>query len=586
MKCKILSISLFSLIVSIFISCNGSGSSEPEVSVDYKVIERELSDPQSLNLLNGQDEMTTYITYIAQWSLIGIDPKTLEFVPTVAKSMPLIEMGDDGRPKFTYEIREEATWDDGSPITGKDIEFSIKVIKNPKVDCERIRPYFDFIQEIIIDENNPKKFTMICKEPYFIAPHTSGDFNLLPQGVYDPEKLMDKFSLKDLTFNSDQLAEDPNIIKFADQFNSAKFQKEVLSGCGPYQFDHWETNQRVVFKKKANWWGDKLANENGWFASPRPSEIVFETITDDATAINALKGLQIDVMRSIDPKIYMEDLPKDSKFTDNFNKSTPAMLAYEYIGMNLKNPKFSDRKVRIALAHLVDYDAIINNVWFGMAEQATSTLHPTNVFYNDTLTSNTYDVAKANKLLDEAGWIDTDGDGIRDKMISGKKVQFKTTISYNQGNPRREKACLLAQESFRQAGIEVEVLNQEWSVFLENQKNHNFEMFVGGWIQPTVESDPKQIWHTDGYNNGDNYLGWGTAESDKLIDDLRLEMDAEKRKPYWWKLQAMIHDDYPVIFLTTAKQRLAIAKKFDAEGTVMRPGYWLQGFKLAASNTQ
>lgn len=580
------------LIALIFVSgillhsCKGNGNDEPEVSAEYKVVDRALADPQSLNLLTGQDEMTTYISYLAQWSLIGVDPYTLQLVSTVAKSLPLTEMGKDGRPQFTYEIREEATWDDGSPITAKDVEFSVKVMKNPKVDCERIRPYFDFIQEIVFDESNPKKFTIISDKPYFLAPNTSGDFNLLPQSVYDPENLMAKFSLKELTLNAAVLADDPDIIKFADQFNSSKFQKEVLAGCGPYQFDRWETNQRMVFKAKENWWGDKIANENGWFANPRPSEIIFETINDDATAINALKGLQIDVMRSIDPKIYKEDLPNDKQYTDNFNNSTPDMLAYEYIGMNLKNPKFADRKVREALNHLVDYDAIINNVWFGMAVQATSILHPSNKMYNTELKPMTYDIKRANQLLDESGWTDTDGDGLRDKIINGIKTQFKTTISYNQGNQRREKTALLAQESFRQAGIEVEVLNQEWSVFLEKQKSHNFEMFIGGWIQSTLESDPKQIWHTDAYNNGDNYLGWGTAESDKLIEDLRLELDAEKRKPYWLQLQQLIHDDYPVIFLTTAKQRIAISKKFDAEGTVMRPGYWLQGFKLASANTQ
>lgn len=289
-------------------------------------------------------------------------------------------------------------------------------------------------------------------------------------------------------------------------------------------------------------------------------------------------------MRSIDPKTFMEDLPNDAQFTDNYLKHTPDMLAYEYIGMNLKNPKFSDIRVREALTHLVDYDAIIKNVWFGMATQATSITHPNNKMYNPELTPNKYDPQLANKLLDEAGWKDTDGDGIRDKVVNGAKVKFKTTISYNNGNPRREKVALLTQESFRQAGIEVEVLNQEWAVFLEAQKSHNFEMYVGGWIQPTTESDPKQIWHTDGYNNGDNYLGWGNAESDKMIDDLRREMDFEKRKEIWFRLQKMIHDDYPVIFLTIAKQRIAIADKFDAKASMMRPGYWLQAFKLAEQN--
>ncbi|MEX2589688.1 MAG: ABC transporter substrate-binding protein [Chitinophagales bacterium] len=559
-----------------------------EFSKEYTVTSRELSDPESINLLTGQGESTTYLGYYIMPSLTGVDFKTLKVVPYLAKALPEVEEKEDGRIHITYEIREEAVWDNGEPVTAEDVAFGLKVIKNPRVDCERIRPYFEFIEDVKFYPENPKKFTIIGDEAYMLAEQTSGGIYMFPPYIYDPDGLMEKFTVKQLARNAEELRDDPDIKAFADLFNSEKFAREVVAGCGPYELDKWETNQRLVLKRKENWWGDQLKGLHSFFDYPRPEKIIFETINDDATAITALKSQKVDVMRSIDPKVFVKDLPKSEKYNKYFDSHTPNFMAYEYIGMHMKNPKFESVKTRKALAYLTDVQKMLKTIFYGLGERTVGFIHPSHDdFYNDTITPYEFNVDKAQKLLAEDGWKDTDGDGVLDKMINGTRTNFTIQLNYNNGNPRREKIALIFQEQARKVGINVDVRPLEWSVFLERTKKHEFEMYIGGWVSSILESDPKQIWHTDSYNDGSNYVGFGDAETDQMIEDLRSELDKEKRAKIYKQLQVVLHEEVPYIFLYITKQRIAIHKRFEnAYGTPQRPGYWRGGFRLASEVTQ
>ncbi len=567
---------------------NNGTDEKVEFSQVYEVTARELSDAESINLINGQGEQTTYMGYYMQPALLGIDFKSLEIVPVIAKELPKLEVREDGKLLISYEIREEAAWDNGETITAKDIEFTLKVIKNPKVDNQRIKPYFEFIEDIIYDAENPKKFTFVCKEAYMLAENGSGDFGIHPAYIYDPEGIMEKFTLKQLSNEADELANDEDIVRYANFFNSEKFSREVVAGAGAYELEKWETNERMILKKKESWWGDNLKNINTLFPSPRPDRIIFETINDDATAITALKAQKVDVMRSIDPKIFVKDFPKSDKINKYFNLETPNFMAYEYIGLNMKNNKLKSKETRRALAHIMDVSKIIETIYYGLGARTVGFIHPSNKkFYHTGIEPYSYDIAKAKEMLAADGWEDSDGNGTLDKEIDGERVEFTLEIIHNAGNARRQKVCLIFQEEARKAGIAVSIRELQWAVFLETTKKHDFEAYIGGWVSSVVESDPKQIWHTDSYNDGSNYVGFGTAESDLLIEDLRKELDATKRAELYKRMQEILHEDVPYIFLNITKQRLAIHKRFsNAYGTEQRPGYWRAGFRLASADAK
>jgi peptide/nickel transport system substrate-binding protein len=575
---QLLIVSVFATFLALFNSCSSYVPQNTEVRI------HDLSDPDMLNPINYSDANAGYILTNLFPSLLAIDFKTLELVPVIAESRPTIEKIEDGKKlRITYTIRKEAMWDNGTPVTAKDVEFTIKVIKNPKVKNENNKPYYEFIESIEIDPSNPRKFTLISNTVYILAEASSGDYGILPEYLYDPKGLMRGFTIEQLNKDKDKLAADAKINDFANDFNSEKRmrEKDFIGGCGPYKFVEWTTGQRVVLEKKKNWWGDALKDVNCYFQA-FPTKLVFQTINDQTSAIVSLKAGNLDVMYGIKPKDFVE-LPNSDKIKANFNLYTPSSLQYTYLGINTKLPKFADKRTRQALAHLVDADKMIKSVVYDMATRVAGFVHPSNKLnYNSDLKPYDFNVDLAKQLLAEAGWKDSNGDGTLDKMIDGERVEFSIKFSVNAGNDARKQVALMFQEEARKVGINVEVIAQDWSVYLDNCKSHKFDMYYGAWIATPTPNDPKQIYHSESANGGSNYTSFGTPESDAIIDSIRVELDENKRAVYYKKLQAILYDECPYIYLWAPTEKMAIGKKFtNADPSLMRPGFWPAGFKSA-----
>lgn len=549
-----------------------------------EVIVHELSDAEMLNPINVHDNTGQCIVKNIYQSLLDFDFNTLQPVAILAESRPAIEKTPEGGMLLTYRIRPEAKWDNGNPITAKDVEFTLKVIKNPKVNNQSNKPYYEFINDIKFYDDDPLKFTLVSNTVYILAEPSSGDYAILPEYVYDPEGRLKKFTIKQLTENTSTLIDDPDINAFANDFNSEKRmrEKEHMSGSGAYKLTEWTTGQRIVLTKKENWWGDKIQGTNSYF-NAFPEKLIYQTVNDQTSALVSLKAGNLDVMYSIKPKDFVE-LPKSEKFTQSFNSFTPVALSYYYFGINTALPKFSDKKVRQAIAHLCDVDKMMKTCMYGMGERVIGPVHPTNkVDYNTSITPYDYNVEKAKALLAEAGWKDTDGNGLIDKEINGVKTDFNINFTVNAGNDIRKQMALMFQEEARKVGIEVSVAQQDWSVYLNNQKKHNFEMYFGGWISSPIPNDFKQIFHTESIlNEGSNYVSFGNSQTDALIDSIKIELDPNKRAVLNKRFQEILHEEVPYVFICAPSERIAIHKRFEgAQASVMRPGFWEAGFKTA-----
>ena len=243
-------------ILLVLFSCNGDTDSKTK-KVDFSnksdiVINHELAEATMLNPFNYSDAGAGNILANIFYPLLSIDYNTLEIVPLVAKSRPEIELTKDGGMRITYQIRPEATFDDGTPITAKDVEFALKVILNPKVDNPNQKPYYEFIKDIVFYDNDALKFTFICNDVYLLAETFSGDLVLLPKKIYDPKGLMNEFTIRELVTNAEKLASNKKIIEFATDFNSEKYQRDKswIQGCGPYLLEEWQTGQKIVLKSQ------------------------------------------------------------------------------------------------------------------------------------------------------------------------------------------------------------------------------------------------------------------------------------------------------------------------------------------------
>ncbi len=547
-----------------------------------------MSDPEMLNPICYTDASAADILRYMYQSIIEIDFKTLELTPVLAESRAVVEKTADGQLKFTYRIRPEAKWDNGSPITAKDVDFSLKAIKNPKVNNAHVKPSYEHLVDFIYYPNDSLKFTIVFDTSFILAEGTSGDYPVLPEYFYDPKGLMRNFTVNELTLEAAKFNDDPKINEFATDFNSEKRmrEKEFISGSGAYKFDEWLTGQRIVLKRKDNWWGDKIKGTNMFFDANAP-QLTYKIIKDMTSALVALKAGDIDLMHSIKPKDFSE-ITKSDKFNANYNSYTPTSLSYSYIGINSKRAKFTDKRTRQALAHLFDVKKLIDVITYGYAQQVIGPVHPSKTkMYNNDIVPYDYNLEKSKQLLAEAGWEDSNNNGTLDKVINGKREEFVVDFIYNAGNDSRKQTGLLFQEDARKVGIKVNVLQQEWSIFIENIKKHNFDITYGAWISAPVLPDFKQIYHSESaVDGGSNYTSFGTPESDAIIDSIRIELNEEKRNRMYKRLQEIIHDEASSIFLYTQTERIAIHKRFlNAEVSVMRPGFYEAAFTVNDNST-
>lgn len=553
-------------------------SSCTQDTINDTIVVWQMTDPVKLNPMTATDGGSRRIMERIFQPLVQIDYFTYELTPVLAKSRPVITENPDSTISMEFEIREEAIWDDtGEPITGHDVDFTLRLMKTPGASASSIRLYFDYIKDIKIDESNSKKFTLIC-DRYMIMESALTDLMICPAHIYDPENILKNFTVKQLTEHQKELEENSELKRYATFFNKV----DMVVGSGPYTFDSWKPNEKVTIREKKSWWGYNVQDNNSWLKT-YPQTIVYKTIPDINTAVAALESGGLDAMYRIDPRKFTQELRTDSSFINEFHHGTPSQFIYSYLGMNMQSPKLNDVNTRRALRHLMDAKGYSETVFFGLGERVSTFIHPSKKqFINESLVMPDYNVDKAKALLTKAGWKDSNQDGILDKTIDGKLIDFKIEVLYPSNANTSEEGVLIFQNTCKQAGIKIVPIGLNFRVMLEQLKARDFEMYFGLWQAAIVESDPTQLWHTNSIGNGGhNYPGFGNKKSDDILDALVIELDEQKRAVLYKELQQIIDDEAPYIFLLAVKNRVAVNKRIkEPNFSSIGNGYWVQGFEV------
>ena len=580
---------IFSILL-IFQSCKTDPTPTIEKTVtdeSFTVVSRLVGEPDMLNpALTTQANSRRVMNQIFS-NLVHYDTKTLKAMPMLAKRLPEIEEIKEGEHKgkllCTYEIHGEAVWDDGKPVTGHDVEFSIKAILNPKVRAAPYRAVAISFKDMKIDESNPKKFSLVS-DNYFLTGIIFTDIQTIPEHIYDPKGIMKNFTIKQLSDaeGASKLADsDPRLQEFATEFSNEKYLREkgFVSGSGPYALEEWISGQRIVLKKKKNWWGDKLASKYPLLEA-NPESIIFKPMSDVTTAVTELKAGSIDVMTQITADQY-NALKESTDGQTNLNFHEPLQMAIYYIGLNNDLPKLSDKRVRRALAHLINMDEIINTTMYGYAEKVVGPFHTSRPYYNKDLPLIEENLEKARELLKEAGWEDSNGNGIVDKEIDGELTELKLDYLSSKAGVTGQKIGTIFKVNARQVGVDIELVVKEGNKVAEARTKRDFDLFTSGWSQDPSVDDPYQNWHTDSDTpSGGNRFGFGNEESDKIIEEIRTLIPEERRNQLYKRLQEMIYEEQPCIFLMIPTGRMAINKKFDFKPSVRKPWIFENEFKM------
>jgi peptide/nickel transport system substrate-binding protein len=485
---------------------------------------------------------------------------------------------------------DSAQWDDGSPITAEDVIFTLKANKCPLTNNPFIKPYVENVKTVEADPADPKKFTMVMKAEYIQNMSFVTSFPIISRRYFDPQNILSHYTFgqfDDSSFNADTK---PDLNKWSVEFNDGKYgtDPKYFSGGGPYKVESWDHGSGIILKKKLNHWTQHFNNHNIYLNS-YPDQIIFKVVKDENASVLEFKSQTIDATNILSTKA-LTDLQKDSNFNRNYSSVYMESYGYNYITLNMRpdgqmhKKIFDDIKVRKAFAMLTPVDEIIRIVVLGKAIRWPSMVSPLKAEFNKDLTLIPYDAEKAKKLLDDSGWKDSDGDGIRDKVIDGEKISLQVEFEFsNQGNLSKDIANMIV-ESAAQGGIKIDPRPEELAVLSSNARSHNYDMLMLGWSPSALQEDYGQLWSTSSWaGKGSNFSGFGNVASDMLIDSIKRTLDDATRYGMAKRLQKMVYDEQPYIFLYSTYRKIAIHKRWGNQVmTAETPNLILNNLELLA----
>jgi peptide/nickel transport system substrate-binding protein len=534
-------------LLAVPVAWAGESTSEARVTGDW-LINHMLSDPEQLNPLTSNDAgANSLLGYIFE-NLLRRDPHTLELRPQLAVARP--EISED-RLEYTFKIRQDVHFQDGRPLTGEDVLFSIKAIKCPLVNAPFQRVYYESI--VSAELLDPVTIRFKAREPYFLNENVLGGMDVLPRHYYDPDDLLKAVTVTELA--GDFAKHEEQVRKFAQNFNQ-NFSRNPM-GSGPYKFKSWSTGQEVVLERDPNYWGNGKEGIDQVYIDVRKARVINNM---DAALVN-LKAGNLDMM-GLQPLQYLRQT-SGGRFEKEYEKYVYSTPSYTYIGWNNAHPIFQDMRVRQAMTYFTNREQMVKTILYDLGQVVDGPIYRFRPEYDESLYSYPFDPQKALALLREAGWKDSDGDGILDKEIDGQLTPFRFEIKINSGNDIRKGVALALQDELRKHGIDANVRALDWTIFLDEVRNQKFDAVILGWAMSVTEPDAYQVWHSSqAENRGSNMISYKNPRVDAILEEYRRTFDADKRIELYREFQRILNVEQPYTFLFIQKAATAVSRRF------------------------
>ncbi len=456
------------------------------------------------------------VAYDHDWQLVCFLCTEL---PTIENGLAVPEALPDGGQGIavTYRLHPEATWGDGTPVTTDDVVFTWEVGRHPQTGVSDIE---GFQRVLSIDEVDDKTYTVHVDRITFDY-NTYGSFALLPAHIERP------------IFEAGA----------AEYRNRTAYDTDPTNpglSFGPYRVTEVSTGSHVVLEPNATWYGPAPAFER----------IVVRVIENTpALEANLLSGA-VDMIAGELGLTLDQALAFEQRNGDRYNVIFKPGLIYEHIDLNLDNPVLQDGRVRQALVYALNREVISRELFAGRQPVAHASVSPLDWIHSEDVPTYPYDPARAAELLDEAGW-STIENGFRHNA-QGERLSLE--LMTTAGNRSRELVQQVLQSQWRESGIEVRIRNEPARVFFgETVTKRAFTgLAMFAWLsspesvpRTTLKSDeiptPENGW------GGQNYTGYRNAEMDRLIDAIEVELNRDKRRTLWHRLQVLYATDLPVI---------------------------------------
>ncbi len=459
------------------------------------LVDGSIGDASNLIPILASDNASHGIAELVFNGLVKYD-KDMNIVGDLAESW---DISKDGLV-ITFHLRKGVKWHDGAPFTAEDVIFTYRLTIDPKTPTAYAGDFLKVKKAEVLD---PHTFRVTYDRPFAPA--------LMSWGA----SILPKHLLEGRDIKSTPLARKP-------------------VGTGPFVFKEWKTGEKIVL----------ASNEDYFEGRPYLDGYIMRIIPDTATMFLELRAGGIDRM-GLTPLQYTRQT-ENNLFRRDFNKYRYLSFSYTFMAFNLLNPMFADKRVRQAIAYAVDKEEIIQGVLLGLGRDATGPYKPGTWPYNANVRKYPYDPQKARKLLAEAGWRDTDGDGVLDR--DGRPFAFE--ILSNQGNEVRAKCAEIIQRRLAEVGIRVKIRIVEWAAFLNDFINkRKFDATMLAWSIPQ-DPDIYDVWHSSKTGTQElNFISYRNSEVDALIEKGRGTFDQKERKKAYDRIQEILAEEQPYLFL-------------------------------------
>lgn len=502
------------------------------------------------------------------------------FAPEMAYSMEL-RYNSEGRPEYWLFLRQDVFWQPLDPshfagnielaplflrkhqVTAHDFKFFFDAIMNPHIgesQAVALRLYYSDIEEIkVIDD-----FTLVVrwksipvkeadgKEIFrtkYLAQSWTGNLRPLARFVY--QYFAD--GTKILPDDTDPQTYSTNPI-WAQNF-SHHWANNIIVSCGPWLFDGL-TEREIRFRRNPEYFDPYAVLVDAYEVKFRDSpDAIWEEFK---TGSLDLIEIPPNLLAELDQ--FLQSLPYQNQSEQGLGIKRLNFLdrSYFYVGWNEARPLFNRPKVRQALTLAIDRERIIRQNLNGMGMQTTGTFFPSSPSYDASLEPYPFDIDEARQLLQEEGWYDSDGDGVIDKLIDGKRVPFRFTLTYFVKQSTTKAICDYIATTLKEIGIDCQPNGVDMADLSALFEDKDFDAVYLGWALGSPPEDPKQIWYSTGAKEkgSSNAIGFTNTEVDHIIDQLTYEFDPQKRIELYHRFNAIIYEEAPYTFMYVPKVSL------------------------------
>lgn len=511
--------SLIALVLAALcvVSCSKKDGPVAAQAVDLEpaygdaILEGSIGDASNLIPMLAGDSASHSVAGLIFDGLVAYDPTLSYLEPRLASSW---EVSEDGL-SITFDLRSDVRWQDGRPFTASDVEFGWRTITDPST----MTPYAeDYRQVERFEVLSAHRFRVSYRQPFAPALASWGNLVVLPR----------------------------HLLEGRDINQASDFGRNPV-GLGAYRLESWESGLSISL----------LANPDYYRGKPRIAKVVYKIIPDLQTQFLELKSGGLDMM-GLTPLQFSRQTGS-AEFKRAFRKYKYLTNSYTYLGYNLENPLFGDVRVRRALTHAIDKEEIVRAVLMGHGQPAASPYKPGTVWINEGLEDPPFAPERSRSLLADAGWYDSDGDGVLEK--DGRDFEFR--ILTNQGNESRLKTATIIQQRLAEVGVKAEVRVVEWSAFINDFiDKRKFEAVVLGWSL-SLDPDQYDIWHSSKTGEKEfNFVSFADPEVDRLLEEGRRTFDLAARKRIYDRFQEILVEQQPYTFLYVAESLPALSSRF------------------------